>query len=418
MKTLLLNILAFLTINSFLIAQTNFVSSIVINNNGDSIYGSIDYRNWKNNPQAINFISIANEKHRFDASSIREFYIPSAKEVYASFTVKMDMLPGNPDEAIKNNFIDSPVLNKTVFLLQLINHPALSLYQFVGNGKEHFYLRVRDAEPIELIHHYLFDQSSKLVKEYVAFRDQLSTVLEGCPDITKTVKNLKFRKNEIQNTILKYLQCSAPGSLISVKRKDSVSVKFGVVAGVMLNTFKFEGTSSLVDENYSNNVSPIVGLSLDIGLSRNRNKWHIVNELIYKSYKTRSTFTRPYNYTYSVESDVDLQFSYAQLNTILRYVFQLNSPLKPYINLGLGNAIMISENENRLQQTFSYGSEEDSKAIDGPKRYEFSLLGGAGLMLNHVQLELRHARNKKGFSPYQTLDVNPKSFQVIVVYQF
>jgi hypothetical protein len=216
---------------------------------------------------------------------------------------------------------------------------------------------------------------------------------------------------------VKYLQCNAPGSVVDLKPNDSISVKLGVVGGVMLNTFKFEGTSTLADENYSENVSPIIGLSLDIGLSRNQNKWHIVNELIYKSYKTGSTFTRPYNYTYSVVNDVDLQFSYAQINTILRYVFPLSSPLKPYINLGMGNAMMISQNKNKLNQEFSFGDTENTKAIDKPNKYEFSLLGGAGLTVHHLQLELRFGHSKKSFSPYQSLDINQKSYQFIITYQ-
>ena len=109
MKKFLSNLLALLCINSFAIAQSNFVKSVVIKSNGDSLFGSIDYRNWKNNPQTITFIGAAGERQSFDASSIRGFHVPSENETYTSFSVKMDMLPGDQDQAIKNNFNHVPI---------------------------------------------------------------------------------------------------------------------------------------------------------------------------------------------------------------------------------------------------------------------------------------------------------------------
>ena len=173
-----------------------------------------------------------------------------------------------------------------------------------------------------------------------------------------------------------------------------------------------------MDDNYSGSVSPVLGVSLDIGLSRNQNKWHIVNELLYKSYKTGSSFTRPYGSGYTVNSAVDLTFSYVQLNTKLRYIFPTGSFLRPFINAGVGNGFIVAENKNNLHRVYSFGSEEDVKAIDEPKKYEFSLVGGAGLYYRKIQLELSYAANKKGFSPAITYNVNPKSIQALFTYQF
>lgn len=412
-------IVALLAINAFASSQSNFVKGVIINNNGDSIYGNIDYRNWKNNPQTINFTNAANEKQIFDASSIKGFYVPIANETYKSFTVEMDMISGDQQEAINNRFIDSPTIKKRVFLLQLVMHPALRLFQFTDKLKEHFYYIEGSEEPVELIHHYLYDESSKQVRENVTYKEQFAGLFAACPDVTGRSKTIKFRKKEIQDIILKYLQCISPGSAIDIKKEDPVSVKFGIVAGLMFNKFKFEGSNNLlVDENYSSSISPVLGVSLDVGLSRNRNKWHIVNEIIYKSYKTSSSFTRPYGIGYTLTSDVDVHFSYIQLNTILRYVFQSNASLNPYINLGIGNAFMIAENKNNLHTVYSFGTEENVKAFDGPKKYEFSLLGGMGIMFRRMQIELRYGSSKKSFSPTHSLDVNPISFQFILTYQF
>ncbi len=419
MRKFVLNIILMLMINAFASGQSNFVKCIVINNNGDSVYGNIDYRNWKNNPQTIHFKNAANEEQTFDAFSIMGFYVPSVNEIYTSFKIKVDMLPRQQDEAIENSYVDTTTLHTRAFLLQLIMHPTLRLYQLISNNKEHFYFIKGNGEPIELIHHYLYDESTKQVYEDKTYKEQLSGLFTSCPSVIGRLKTMKFRKTEIVDIIRKYLQCSSPGSAIAIKKKDVVSVRFGIIGGIMLNTFHFNGTNILlVDNNYSSNVSPVLGVSLDIGLPRNRNTWHIVNELIYKLYKTGSTFTRPYGSGYTVNSDVALSFSYAQLNTIVRYVFQSNGSLRPYINLGIGNAFIIAENKNNSHNVYSFGREEDVKAIDGPNKYEFSALYGAGLQIRNLQLEFRYGHSKKSFSPYLSLEVNPTSYQFIITYKF
>ena len=218
MKTSLL-IPVLLAIHAIASGQSNFVKAIVIKNNGDSVSGNIDYRNWKNNPQTINFISNASEKEVFDASSIRGFYVPSANETYTSFTVEMDMITSDQFEAINNSFIDSPTLKKTVFLLQLLKHPALRLYQFTANHKEHFYYAEGNEDPVELIHHYLYDEANSRVQEDVTYKEQLSGLFATCPDVAGRSKMIKFSKKEIQDILLKYLQCNAPGSAVDIKRR-------------------------------------------------------------------------------------------------------------------------------------------------------------------------------------------------------
>ena len=408
------------TIGLFASGQSNFIRSVIINNNGDSIYGSIDYRNWKNNPTTVDFLNAANEKQTYSANTIRSFYIPSTHEVYTSFTVDMDPLPDDQDEALNNRFVDSSGGRKRVFLFQLVKHQALSLYLFATQTRDHFYYVRGNEQPVELIHHYVYDEASRQLVESATYKEQLAAIVASCPQLVSRAKATRFRQNEIQDITIKYLQCSAPGTVADVTKNDPVSFDFGIVGGVMLNQFNFTGTEpTLVDENYSSTLSPIVGLSLDIGLSRNRTKWHVVNELIYKNYNTDNSFTRPYGAGYTVTYDIDLSFSYLQLNSLVRYIFLSNGSLKPNINFGMANGLMIAENKNSSHRSYSFGDQEDVKAIDGPRKYEFSLLGGLGLgVRNNLQLELRYAGSLKSFSPYHNLDVNIGSLQFLATYHF
>jgi len=199
-----------LLIDGFASGQSNFVRGLVIDNKGDSIYGNIDYRNWKNNPNTIRFINAAGETQIFDASSIRGFYVPRTKETYTSYTVELDLLPGDQGEAINSSFIDSPSVKKRVFLLQLIKHPALSLYLFATQEKDHFYYSRANGDPVELVHHYVYDEANKKLIENSKYKEQLSSLLAPCPALVARSGTIKFRENDIQHILLKYLQCTSP----------------------------------------------------------------------------------------------------------------------------------------------------------------------------------------------------------------
>jgi hypothetical protein len=401
-------------------AQSNYQPAIIINNEGDSLSGKVDYRNWKKNPQAITFLNARNEMQVFDVYAIKGFYILAENETYTSYTVDVDMHAGDGDVAMRRPLIDSPVIRKRVFLLQLVADASLRLYQYTDKNKEHFYYRKAGQEPVELIHNFIYNESGKQVNESLRYREQLSALFADCQTMNGALNTIKFGRKNIQDIFLKYLQCKdTTRSVIVHKVKDGASIKFGIVGGLMSTTFRFEGTNDdLTDDNYRSSVSPVLGVLLDIGLPRGRNKWHIVNELTYKSYQTGTSFTRPYNNSYTRTSDVEVSFAYVQINSICRYIFPTNTTLKPYINLGMGNAFIVAENKNALHMTYSWDDEENSKAFDGPNKYEFSLIGGLGLMLRNVGMELRYAGSKKGFSPYQSLDVNPRSFQFLLHYQF
>ena len=403
-----------------LFSQSNYQPAVVVNNNGDSVAGKIDYRNWKKNPETITFIDAKDAHHTFTPNSIKGFVIPSVHEVYSSYTIDVDNRPGDANQAFRTNSIDSAVLHKTVFLLQLIANPSVQLYQLTDNNKDHFYFLKNNAAPDELIHYYTYNESQSQVNENQQYKEQLTELFSDCPKMSGTVKTMKFKKRDIQQSFLDYFQCKGTSNLTTEhKIEEASTISIGALIGIMHTSYSFEGSDEdLVDEGYSSSTTPIFGVSLDIGLPRGRNQWHIVNELLYKSYKTGSTFTKPYNTNYTRTSTVEIDFGYLQLNSMLRYVYPSMGGLRPYIDLGIGNAFMIAEKTNRLHQSYSFGQEDEMKAFDNPRKYEFSLFAGVGLKIRRIEVEFRYAGSKKSFSPYHNLDVNPKSIQGILVYRF
>src|SRR2546421_10965438 len=89
-----------------LFAQSNYQPAVVINNNGDSVAGKLDYRNWKKNPETITFIGPGSVHQTFNPDSIQGIFIPSENEVYTSYSVGVDMRCRDAEEAIRSTRIE------------------------------------------------------------------------------------------------------------------------------------------------------------------------------------------------------------------------------------------------------------------------------------------------------------------------
>jgi len=400
-------------------AQPNYVKAIVIGLNGDSISGTIDYRNWKNNPQTISFIAAGQEKKIYDAAGIKGFTIPSVNETYTSFKTSMDLLPADADDAINGRTPDSTTLKEYVFLYRLLGSSDLQLYSYLDTYKEHLFYSSKTDTLQELIRHYQMDDSSHQVIEDASYRQQLYTLFKDCPEQAKKSLTLKYDKDDIQNLFVQYLQCHLPGTIPNVKKSEKLGLVFGLMAGLTYNHFGFNGPGfAYINGDFSSQVAMIGGVSLDIALPRNNNRWHILTELLYKTYRTGNHYNAPYGNGYTVTGETNLKFSYIQLNILARYFFQTRSPVQPFVQAGIGYANMLAEQENHLHAIYSFGRIEDGTAFDPPRKYEIPFTIGFGLSIKKIQPEFRYTRERKSFSYYNDINVNPSSWQIIFRYQF
>src|SRR3569833_2202807 len=116
MRLLLIALFTLLSVTAF--AQSNYHSGYVVKNNGDTVKGYIDYREWERTPKSIHFkvVETGKEVQEFDPKTIKVFEI-NGLERYIGYSgwISMD----------KTNFPDLPAgldTNKSlqaVFLRQV-----------------------------------------------------------------------------------------------------------------------------------------------------------------------------------------------------------------------------------------------------------------------------------------------------------
>lgn len=339
--------------------------------------------------------------------------------LYISEIQELDMTSDDPDKILAASVIKPVTETRTIFLQQLLVNQTISLFQYTDeNYKVHYFYSKGNEKPIELIHHYLFSETLQRIEEDAKFRTQLSELASECADLSKETGNLKYREQPIRQFIINYIKCINPSSPIVSGKSEKLPLQFGILAGIMHSSYNFVGDINIASNKYRNYTAPVVGFLVDLGLSHSYDKLHFINELIYKRNKTYNASsgrtTTGFDYVWGASFD----FSYLQLNSILRYNFGKSSTIKPFFDAGIGNAFIVKESKNTMYTTYATGTQQSGEGIYGVRKYEFSLMAGAGISIKKISIELRHGYAPKSFSSYSNLDIRTNATQILASYRF
>lgn len=409
------HILLYLLVLSSIVAraQKNYVPAIVISQQNDSLRGYVDYRNWRITPEQISFKQdLQAGEQRFKAADIAGFLILPENELYLSRQVELDVTVQTIDNLLSTN--ERVIKNDTVFLFSIVKG-ACNLYVFTDKSDQPHY--VYDSaglapKELKLIKSRAPDGSSAIVTSNL-YQQQLAFLFGDCPVLAKKAASIRYSENALRKLFTDYHQCRNPSERIAVKAKEKMGIRWGLLAGAGFNSISFSGSHYLAVPGYKNSATPLAGLFLDIPVSRNRHQYWFSAEVFYKTEGASGSFNNS-NILESWQEQVNLKFSYTQLNVLFRYLYPKGT-VRPFANVGWGNAIMISESKN---ERYRSDRKDDAKeAIDGPRKHETTFLGGIGVQYQRIQVEARYAWSN-GFSPYVSLGTSVRSLQGVVRFAF
>lgn len=243
----------FIMSNSF--SQENYLNGYIIQLNGDTLKGFVDYRNWKINPDKINFKEDLNGvKTNYAAIDIKAFGVEGEK--YVSAIAETEISPSSlnnitPDQAL-NIIIDTS-------FLQTIIEGEKSLYYKVNRfGNDQFYVKIDNKYELLTFKRYLVKKDGKdIAAENKKYIGQLSFYLNSCSELQSKLKDTEYSTKSLKELFFMYYSCT--GSEIEfVKEKEKVKVEFGFLAGLSLTTLKFESEEFdyLVNADYPYSANP------------------------------------------------------------------------------------------------------------------------------------------------------------------
>jgi hypothetical protein len=357
-----LYIFLFLLSSLTLSAQTNYHSGYIVKNNGDTVKGYIDYREWDRSPKSINFKTDANNKQtdKYYPASINGFVI-TGMEKYISYLGKISMDKNNfPDLPLD---IDTSMVRDTVFLKVVYQGSSVSLLENKDNIKLRLFIMEVNKMPMELIFHQYYGDSNNLrnVDIYRSLLLQISQIYDPADNKLITAINYsRFREGDILDII----------KMVNKDKKQSLQSMAGgsrFFAGISYtqNITSFVGDVEFVGAK-SNNSALHVSIGIDVFTNKNTQKLIFRNTLSFYSISPKFTITSDQRYAYGDTFNPPQPYSFDQYTLTFTPQFLYNiynkDNIKLFIDAGLPinysiykNNIGITSGLNSASmKTFSY----------------------------------------------------------------
>ena len=345
-------------------SQYEYETGYIVTNNGEKKKCLINNKEWKNNPEIINYKADLNSpEKKAGIDDIREFGIGDAIK-YKRFEIEVDKSSDDINNLDKNRA--PKFVKETAFLKSLVEGKA-SLYAYNNKNVHRFFYSVDDKPVTQLIYKlYLFEYTGKgsWLRKNEQFKQQLINDLK-CPEITENkIVSLRYKENDLKNIFTKYNRCTNSEFVVYGKKKKG---KFlNIYANISLNSSSLSLSHPLFQSRgntLDTELSPGLGFEIEFILPYNKNKWGIFLKPVYNVYNTKysAPFVVEHNDFDEDINDVNLitevQYKSIEFISGIRYYMFLNKNNKIYLN----SALVI---DNPMSESYILFSRDDGYYID------------------------------------------------------
>lgn len=380
-------ILSILTLSQFSFARTTYIPGYIINLQGDTIQGLINYTEWDINPYEI----------LFKQSKMRtpQYYLPSdikgfglMDQRYVSAIVQKETSPYLDRELLTDPALR--LVSDTVFLQTLIGGDKSLHYLKDLDEKDHFY--ILEDSIYKLLLHKTYVEYTDGRKEYhnMRFIGQLSRFFWEERSLQEIIASTTYDRSSLEFLFNAYLKKQGKTSVYRSVTTKAPAV-YGFIAGVSSTMVNVD--SEVFDVDFGPSVNFTGGVYAELPMAGKLRVISFCNELMYSSYKMQKNVQVMYFPTNNAQFD----FDYLRLNTMIRY-----RPSWFFVNFGFMNGLCI---------------QQQNTVFDEIKRYEFGLVYGAGLKYKRLSVEFRKETGD-GVSPYIYIRSATKRTQILFNYSF
>ncbi|WP_026462201.1 hypothetical protein [Adhaeribacter aquaticus] len=236
----------FLFIPFFIKAQSNYKKGLVVNTQGDTLRGFVDYREWDQNPRSFSFKSS-------EAGSILEFtpktstyFAIDGMAAYERYQGRISM--NKVDARRLSTDIDTSTATVTAFLKILQNGKNVALYSYRDEVKVRFFLKQQNAaKPEELIfRRYLTNNGKTEVTNTKIYAAQLWNVAnahnQGTPELKRQVEFAQYTESDLLKIVSRINNISKQ----ELANSKVTSSKTRFFAGVGINKSSFKSANSIM----------------------------------------------------------------------------------------------------------------------------------------------------------------------------
>ncbi|NPD46669.1 MULTISPECIES: hypothetical protein [unclassified Lentimicrobium] len=376
-------------------SQQNFESAYIIDNQGDTIAGFIDYRNWNTNPNHFKFKSSEDsEEVIYSTGEIKSFKVH--EELYVNAEVEVE-ISARSTSALK--FDSELKIDKQKVFLLVILQGEKSLYYLKDElGYENFYIKMDNDFILLTYKRFLkeIDQKNVII-ENTKFRGQLTYYLSECKKLGSSISKANYTRESLERVFENYYKQCTENKPALITKAEKPAFSYGLIAGLSITQVKFDGTNELLTRlPFPKSSNIYAGGFFEIIFSRSKGKVSLYNELAYTSYETNNSYEDRYSKEY-----VEIGSSNLILVNMFRYK-QTVGKVSLFANVGVLNSFVIgTTNYSKVENKFN-NTVKEGLAIEDVRSWSFGGALGAGVMWKSFSVEYRY-QISQGISYYMNL---------------
>ncbi len=403
-NNLLAYLLFFLSVQTY--AQITFEKGYFIDNNDKKTTCLIKNVEWSNNPSEIQYkLDEQDQPVNISIQQIKAFGIDNQSK-YERFTVDID----KSSQAIREMGYDkNPQFKKETLLLKVLIEGKASLYGYNSSSTTRFFFKT-DSLPINQLIYKSYKTAEEQIAQNKQYKQQLWMALK-CDNITiNDLEKVDYREKSLLKFFTRYNQCNNSESVTfnSDVKKDlfNLNIRPGITSS-SLSITNSEMSTPDYNRDFDNKIGFRLGLEAEIILPFNKNKWALIIEPTYFSYKAEKS--RADSRT-NEELKGSIEYSAIELPFGVRYYMFLNNDSSIFVNAQASVVEIPMKSEAYVEYSSQRNVNLEPKAKGG-----FSL----GLGYKYKQkysVEFRTGLGKNVLENYRDWKSNYKSLSLTFGY--
>lgn len=300
--------------------QIRFEKGYIITQNNEKKDAFIKNLDWQDNPETFVYKFSENEEQKTgQLANVKEFAVPNYFK-FVKYSGKIDVSSNNIDDL--SHLPNPNWAERTIFLNQLVSG-KLNLYQYKSKNIEQYFYSTENGEIKPLIYKkYNPEGDTYKIAENSQYKEQLSTLISDNTSLNLRVSKIRYEKNNLVDFFQEY------NGQKNETRNNKLDFNLSLRAGLSSNKLNIDLHSFYQDVDFSNKTGFTIGIETELVLPFNKNKWSIIAEPTFYSYKNESISK---DGTYRFETDFDL----LDLEIGLRHYMFLSDRSKIFINAGI-----------------------------------------------------------------------------------
>lgn len=393
------------TINSF--SQVMFENGYFINENNQKTTCLIENMDWKNTPTTFRYkLSEDQESTTADIKTIKEFAINGQFKFIKSL-VNIDRSTKVIEFMTKDK---NPIFTQEKLVLQVLVEGKASLYLYSDGSVRRFFYKTENSEIKQLVYKtYLADDDHTAKNNY--FREQLFIDLKCEAIVVDQYEKLSYNKKDLEKFFMKYNKCS-DANFVDLEKKEKKDL-FNLTVRPRYNNSSLTVSNKIYDgRNFDfgakSNFS--LGVEAEFILPFNKDRWSVIVEPTYQSYKSEQTIQNSSVVGGVVLGKVD--YKSIELPIGIRRYFFVNNQFKIFANASL---IVDFSSNSKITTTRDDGSELDPMDIKSGTNFGFGI--GCKLM-DKFSAELRYQTKRGLLSDNPAWEASYQTTALILGYSF